>query len=141
MAYNDWPDCRGVFLSDDYFIRVNDEDHIRIISFVDGGEVSSAFNRAAEIARQLGETTENFAKHEKYGYLNSSPGNIGTAMKVLVHIKSDHPNLVEWGRQKGLKVISHGHNMYDIENIARYGKSEHEIIEDFCCCIEEILPI
>ena len=40
-----------------------------------------------------------------------------------------------------MKVISHGHNMYDVETVARYGKTEHEIIEDFCCCLEEILPI
>ena len=62
-------------------------------------------------------------------------------MKVTVHLRIEHPDLKSWCEEKGLKVTSFGHNMYDIENVARYGKSEHEIIEDFCCCLEEILPL
>jgi len=62
-------------------------------------------------------------------------------MKVTVRLKSKQANFESWGASKGLKVIAHGHNMYDVETVARYGKTEHEIIEDFCCCLEEILPI
>lgn len=46
-AGRDWPNNRGIFVADtkQFFVWVNEEDHMRIISMQDGGDIVSIFER------------------------------------------------------------------------------------------------
>lgn len=49
-AGRDWPDNRGIFCADNrkFFVWVNEEDHMRIISMEDGGDIVGIFKRWSE---------------------------------------------------------------------------------------------
>lgn len=46
-AGRDWPNSRGIFCADNkqFFVWVNEEDHMRIISMEEGGDIVSIFTR------------------------------------------------------------------------------------------------
>lgn len=46
-AGRDWPNNRGIFCADSrqFFVWVNEEDHMRIISMQNGGDIVSIFDR------------------------------------------------------------------------------------------------
>merc|ERR1719342_1633716 len=48
-GYDDWPTGRGIFHNKDktFLIWVNEEDHLRIISMQQGGDVKAVFERLA----------------------------------------------------------------------------------------------
>lgn len=46
-AGRDWPNSRGIFCSDNgkFYVWVNEEDHMRIISMENGGDIVAIFKR------------------------------------------------------------------------------------------------
>ena len=73
----DWPDNRGIFVSDDeqFLVWVNEEDQLRIISMRKGGDVKAVF---ALLVKGLN-TIENYLKSkgkefktDKLGYVYMS---------------------------------------------------------------------
>ncbi len=84
----DWPHARGCFVSHDTRFRVwiNEEDHLRIISMDDHGDMATTFNRIA-LALGLLEEKLDFARNNTLGYLAACPSNIGTGMRAGVHIR------------------------------------------------------
>jgi len=46
-AGRDWPNNRGIFCADSrkFFVWVNEEDHMRIISMEEGGDIVGIFSR------------------------------------------------------------------------------------------------
>ena len=83
----DWPQSRGCFVSHDTRFRVwiNEEDHLRIISMDDHGDMAMTFNRLV-LALELLKDKLDFARDETLGYLTACPSNIGTGMRAGVHI-------------------------------------------------------
>jgi creatine kinase/arginine kinase len=139
---SDWPVARGSYVSKDqrFQIWINEEDHMRIMYLEDGSDlkhVASQLFRALDLLN----TRLKFARSDRYGYLNSCPTNIGTAMRVSVHMKipkTSEDELKKLCRPNGLAVRGTGgehtailDDTYDISYRKRLGGSEKELATDF----------
>ncbi len=84
----DWPESRGIFLSDDEksIVWVNEEDHLRIISMEKGEKIAETFNRLCIFLTAL-EKNIVFSFDPHLGYLTSCPTNLGTGIRAGVHIR------------------------------------------------------
>ncbi len=135
-ANRHWPMSRGIFHNKDktFLTWVNEEDHLRVISMQQGGDIQQVFSRLAKAVNEL-ESKLGFSRHERYGYLSSCPTNLGTAMRASVHVKlpkvSQRPDFKEYCASLGLSVRGiHGEHseseggVYDISNTRRLGLSE-----------------
>jgi len=149
----DWPDARGVYRdtweeTPNLMIWVNARDHIGIISNAKGGDVQGVFSRMSKAAWALETALRDrghaFAEDRRLGFLNTSPSDIGPALRASVSIK-----LVRLGQHKGFdnlmkrlrldaraEISSHssGSNdqrytgIFDIGNAAGLGKTEVQLI-------------
>lgn len=159
----DWPDGRGIY-SDNFdapnlMIWCNARDHIGIISNAKGGDVQGVFTRMSQAAIRLEKNLMDrghvFAEDRRLGFLNSSPSDIGPALRASVSIK-----LVRLGRCKGFHNLlqrlrldvradytqTPGNNdkqytgIFDIGNSETLGKSEVQLInimiKGVAVCIE-----
>ena len=133
-------------------ILLNSQDHIEIQVFNSGMELESTFNLAKEIDNKF-DKTFCIAKSKKYGYLTSSPLNVGTGLKaeITVHL----PGLTMTGNIRkvivamnnfGLsfsgKFVSNQENIgdiYKIENKQTLGISEDNIIKNLKAIIDKII--
>lgn len=84
----DWPEGRGFFVSYDetFFLWVNNEDQLSIISMDSKGLISETFERLC-VASKVIEGIMHFSQDEHLGFVTSSPENIGTAMGASVRFK------------------------------------------------------
>lgn len=50
-GYDDWPVGRGIFFSNDkkFLVWVNEEDHLRIISMQNGGNLAEVWQRLVKV--------------------------------------------------------------------------------------------
>lgn len=139
---SDWPVARGSYVSADgkFQIWINEEDHLRLMYLEQGSDLK---HTASELFKALDllNTKLKFAVSERYGYLNSCPTNIGTAMRVSVHLKipgSSEKSLKKICSPAGLAVRGTGGehtavvgDTYDISYRKRLGGSEAELATDF----------
>jgi len=137
----DWPEGRGIYHNRDktFLVWVNEEDHLRIISMQDGGDIKAVFTRLVG-ALNLLETRLSFLQNQHLGYISSCPTNLGTAMRASVHIRL--PNLAlnskELERITGKHELQirgiHGEHsdseagIFDISNRRRLGVTEVECV-------------
>lgn len=155
----DWPDNRGVFESNDkkFMVWVNEEDHLRIISIDQTGNITEVFNRLIKaidiIQKKLKSKQLYFAWKDDLGYLTACPSNLGTAMRAGVHIKLPqllkHNDILESAAKK-LKLQIRGTcgektkveaAVFDISNSQRLGVTEQQcckILYDGVCRIIEL---
>jgi len=140
--YRDWPEGRGVFLSEDrkFGVWVSEED-MRIFSLEQGADIYSVFDRLVRGLRAI-EALVPFAKDDRYGYLTSCPTNLGTAMRASVMIRlpkisKDEKAFKEMCTSMGLQARGmHGEHsesgeggIYDVSNRQRLGATETELIK------------
>jgi creatine kinase len=145
----DWPDARGIYCDNwqgdapSIIIWCNAEDHLWIISHGKGGNVQGVFTELSKAVSRL-ETAlkargRHFVEDAKYGFLNASPANIGTALRASVYVK-----LVRLSRQPGFSDLvsrlrlearsdySHSDRRFtgisEIANAEALGKSEVDLI-------------
>lgn len=138
----DWPASRGCFMSHDTRFRVwiNEEDHLRVISMDNHGDMATTFNRLVT-GLELLEKKLNFAWDDTLGYLASCPSNIGTGMRAGVHIRLPHlfqtPEILH-GEAKKLNLQVRGTRgektrvedaVFDISNEKRLGITEKDCIK------------
>lgn len=75
----------------DITMWLNNEDHLRIISESEGGDFASTFSEMRNALTQMEWSLEKrgreFCIHPRWGYLNASPENLGTAMRASVFIR------------------------------------------------------
>ncbi|THD24421.1 Arginine kinase [Fasciola hepatica] len=73
-GYRDWPVGRGIFHNKNktFLVWVCEEDHMRIISMQQGGNLAAVYRRLIE-GIQMIETKLNFAHSDKFGYLTCCP--------------------------------------------------------------------
>lgn len=139
-AYRDWPSGRGIFFNEDktFIVWVNEEDHMRIICLKMGALLEECFDFLKGAQAVLGEKL-NFAATPKFGNLAFCPTNLGTGMRLSVHIK-----LKEVQKLSIFKSICanmnldirgiHGEHteseggVFDISNKIRFGMTEREIL-------------
>jgi protein-arginine kinase len=138
----DFPKGRGIFYSKDKRFRVwlNEEDHLRLISQDNSGDLGGVFNHLCLGITELKKSLI-FAMDERYGNLTTCPTNLGTSMRAGVHIRLPHLN----ENRTFLKKIMSEHQLqlrgtggektevencvFDISNEKRLGISEVSIIK------------
>lgn len=133
----DWPEARGLFLSNDeaFSVWVNEEDEIRIIALKQGGDVAGVFKLLSSGIEALSKSLD-FLFSTELGYLTSCPTNLGTAMRASVHMKlerlgQNEASLKALADELGLQVRGiHGEHsssvggVFDISNRMRLGVTE-----------------
>ena len=92
----DWPDGRGIFCdswerSPNIMIWCNAWDHFWIISDAKGGDVQDVFTRLSKATWALETSLKQrgyaFVEDRRLGFLNTSPRDIGTALRASVYVK------------------------------------------------------
>jgi arginine kinase len=138
-ALRDWPTNRGIFISNDkqLLVWVNEEDHMRIISLEQGGNIKSVYERLQRTLNFLEQHLQ-FSYSDKFGYLTSCPTNLGTSLRASLHIKlayfkEEHLKLQAKELKLSVRGVHGEHsdsiaNIYDISNTQRLGVTEDEII-------------
>merc|ERR1712083_732757 len=143
-----WPDGRGIFHNNEenFFVWINEEDHMRIISMQKGDNIKQIFARFATACNEV----ENVLKAEGYefmhndhlGYILTCPSNLGTGLRAGAMIKlpllSKRKDFKDVARSMGLQVrgrrgvdsASEG-GIFDISNADRLGKSEVTLVNCF----------
>ena len=145
---------RGLFVSSNekLAIMVNEEDHLRIQSFMPGFQLKEAYKKASLADDKFGREVE-FAFDEKLGYLSSCPSNVGTNLRasVMLHL----PGLTLTGELEAAVralgklnfavrgIFGEGSenvgSLYQISNQITLGDSEEEIIEKISGTISKII--
>lgn len=137
---------------EDVSIMLNEEDHIRIQSFVEGSDILSAYKKADSIDDILSGVVE-YAYDSQYGYLTTCPSNVGTGLRAsyMLHLPaltgtSKLNSLAsEVGRfglnirgiySDGTKVIG---DIYQISNQVTLGFSEMDIIDNLSNIVYQIV--
>ncbi|XP_064105360.1 uncharacterized protein LOC135214834 isoform X9 [Macrobrachium nipponense] len=149
-----WPEGRGIFLNGDntLVIWVNEEDHLRIISMQEGGNLSEVYSRFVRAVTTLGEKLP-FSSSEHLGFLSFCPTNLGTGIRASVHIRlpklgEDMQTLEETANKYNLQVRgtsgehseAKGH-VYDVSNRRRLGITEIEAIQEMYDGVKEIIQL
>ena len=144
----------SILINDDENICIilNSQDHIEVQVFNSGMELESTFNLAREIDNKFEEIFD-IAKSKKYGYLTSSPLDVGTGLKaeVTIHL----PGLTMTGNIRKIatamnnlgvsfssKYVSGMENIgdiYKIRNKQTLGISEDTIIKNIKAISEKII--
>lgn len=145
----DWPDARGLWVNNDGSLAafVNKKDHVLISSCEKNNDLQAAFANLYKLTKKL-ETQLNskkwrFASNSKLGYLTTDPKDLGTGIKLSVHIKL--PTLSQDRRVSALlkmfqlnqkyKVVENDDkkdgDVLEISSVKTMGKTEVEITQDF----------
>jgi len=143
-----WPDARGVYHNDkqNFFVWINEEDHMRIISMEKGDNVKNIFvrfaNATAGVQKTLKAEGKDFMHNDHLGYILTCPSNLGTGLRAgamvnlpLLSKRKDFKDLCKkLGLQArgtaGVDSASTG-GTWDISNADRLGKSETQLVNIF----------
>merc|ERR1719433_162325 len=143
-----WPDARGIFHNEaqNFFVWVNEEDQMRIISMEKGDNVKNIFVRFANategVQKVLKADGKDFMHNDHLGYILTCPSNLGTGLRAGAMIKiplvSSRPDFKELCGKMGLQgrgtagvdSASVG-GTWDISNADRLGKSEVALVNIF----------
>eukprot|EP00931_Biecheleriopsis_adriatica_P043750 TRINITY_DN24_c0_g1_i1.p1 TRINITY_DN24_c0_g1~~TRINITY_DN24_c0_g1_i1.p1 ORF type:complete len:1146 (-),score=312.83 TRINITY_DN24_c0_g1_i1:153-3293(-) len=143
-----WPHGRGVFINGTKSLAawVNEEEHLRATSLRPDSDLQAAYKELAAlldgtVASLQRESGKGFARSDRLGYLNGSPGNVGTAMKACMVAKlpllkaAVQKELAEWCKARGLVVRSAVDDtgiklegMLEVSNRDRVGITEEESV-------------
>lgn len=133
-------------------LLVNGDDHVRIQTICSGMNISEAYDKANKIDDELSEKLE-VAFDEKYGYLTSSPTNVGTGFRVSYTLFL--PALSGAGKIGTLaaEVSKYGASLkalygedlnsktclFEVSNQRTLGSSEREIMENLNTLLDQIV--
>ena len=146
----DWPESRGLFHNKgkNFVVRVNEEDHVRVISLQPDGDVKKVFARwcrgVYEVERSVRAGGRTWMQNQHVGNFSSCVCNIGTGLRASMLLKL--PNILQQIGQDGLHSFcasmrmdcqaADGENSaggsdgkVDISNCDRIGKSEVELVQ------------
>uniref|UniRef100_H2Z954 creatine kinase n=1 Tax=Ciona savignyi TaxID=51511 RepID=H2Z954_CIOSA len=133
----DWPDARGLWHNSkkNFLAKINDEDHLGVLSTQQDGNLVQAFQRWNEgltkIENGVKKSGKEFMYDEHYGFIATCPSNIGTSLKAGVVLKI--PKMAKYWRLEEvltrlrLEKVDLG-DCLDISNADRIGHSEVEIL-------------
>jgi len=143
-----WPDARGIFHNEnmDFFVWLNEEDHMRIISMEKGDNIKAIFNRFAKSTEAIKEVLQannyDFMHNEHLGFILTCPSNLGTGLRAGAMVKLPHLSARPDFKQicaklslqargcAGVDSASTG-GTWDISNADRLGKSETTLVNIF----------
>jgi len=143
-----WPDARGIYHNDaaNFFVWINEEDHIRIVSMQKGPAIREIFTRfanaCAAMEKVFKEAGKAFMHNDHLGYVLTCPSNLGTGLRagamVTVPLISARPDFKDY--LKSVKLQARGTagvdsastgGTWDISNSDRLGTSEVELCNIF----------
>lgn len=137
-----WPKGRGIFVSEDrkFVAQINCKDHLRFGCAENGNDIKSVFLQLSEYNKIFKEQLQ-FIKHEKFGFLNSSPRLIGNAIEIGFLLSFAEPIELDTVRgiltQNDLRITNSrsegGNLLVEIRNNECLGLTEIETIKK---CIE-----
>merc|ERR1712193_18702 len=151
-----WPDARGIFHNEaqNFFVWVNEEDQMRIVSMQKGASVVEIFNRfsaATEgIQKVLKKEGYDFMHNDHLGWVLTCPSNLGTGLRAgaMVQVpkfsaRADFKQVLgKMGLQArgtaGVDSASTG-GTWDISNADRLGKSETQLVNIFIEGVAQII--
>lgn len=133
-------------------IMIGGKDHLGIQVFSCGLDLENTLNLAIEIDEKIGEAL-GYAINKKYGYLTSSPSNLGTGLRasVMVHlpalsITKNINKVLETIQDFGMNIRGiYGENrknqgdFYQISNKQTLGISEREIIKNLNVIVQKVM--
>ena len=121
-AARSWPDNRGIFhnATQTALCCVNEEDHCRIISMENGGDIPSVFARFCHLSDALKASAEaNGTKlmwNEKLGFMGTCPSNLGTGLRASVMVVLPEFNkLLEGTNHEDKELLEKVCSAYDLQ--------------------------
>jgi len=140
-----WPDARGIYHNNakNFFVWLNEEDHMRIVSMQKGDdvkEVTARFMRACDgVQKVLKAQGYDFMHSDHLGYILTCPSNLGTGLRagsmMLIPKLSAHPKFKSVVKAMGLQARG-GRGVdsaavggkFDISNADRIGRGEVDLV-------------
>lgn len=133
-------------------VILNSLDHFEIKTFSSGMELENLFNFAKEIDNNFDKTFD-IAKSKKYGYLTTSPINVGTGMRAVItvhlpgltktgNIRKIAQNLNNFGLSFTGVYINNQEvlgDIYQISNKQTLGISEETIVNNLMVITEKLI--
>ena len=148
-----WPKGRGIYHNKDktFLVWVNEEDHLRIISMQNGGNVGQVLERLIKGVKTIGAQAP-FSRDDRLGWLTFCPSNLGTTVRASVHIRlpkiSAKPEFKGIADKLGLQIRGiHGEHsdseggVYDISNKARLGLTEFEAVKQMYDGVKHLIEL
>jgi creatine kinase len=135
----------------------NEEDHCRIISMEDGGDIKGVFTHFCQLSHAIKEAAESHGKslmyNEQLGFLGTCPSNLGTGLRASVmvclpYLNKDVHKLEEVCNSLDLQprgsAGEHSEAVgarWDISNKQRLGFTEVELVQKLIDGISQLLAI
>ncbi|KAF7632333.1 Arginine kinase [Meloidogyne graminicola] len=148
-----WPTGRGIFhnAKKTFLVWVNEEDHLRIISMQNGGNVGQVLGRLINGVKAI-EAQVPFSRDDRLGYLTFCPSNLGTTVRASVHVKlpkiSAKPEFKKICEDMKLQIRGiHGEHseteggVYDISNKARLGLTEYDAVKQMYDGVKKLIEL
>lgn len=151
-----WPDGRGIFHNEsaNFFVWVNEEDQMRIVSMEKGDNIKGIITRfslgTSQIQKVLKENDADFMRSDHLGWILTCPSNLGTGLRagcmVKIPLFSARPDFKEVVAKMGLQArgtagvdsASTG-GTWDLSNADRLGKSEVQLVNIFIEGVAQII--
>lgn len=158
-AGRNWPEGRGIFHNEKKTVLAwcNEEDHCRIISMENGGDIKGVFERFCHLSHAIKAASESNGKSLMYsdslGFLGTCPSNLGTGLRgsvkvVLPHLNKDVHKLEEVCASLDLQprgsAGEHSEAVgakWDISNKQRIGFTEVQLVQKLIDGITKLLAI
>jgi len=152
-----WPDARGIFhnKANNFFVWVNEEDHMRIISMEKGDNVKGIFTRFANATKAIQEVLvgdgKDFMHNAHLGFILTCPSNCGTGLRAGAMVtvpkfstRADFKTVLGKMRLQargtaGVDSVSDGKGTFDISNADRIGYSEVQLCNMFIEGLAQII--
>lgn len=132
-------------------VWVNEEDHLRIISMQQGGNVGQVLDRLIRGVKIIEKLCQ-FSRDEHLGWLTFCPTNLGTTVRASVHVKipkvSARPDFKKICEELKLQPRGiHGEHtettggVFDISNKARLGVSEYDCVSHMYNGVKKLIEM
>jgi creatine kinase len=151
-----WPDARGIYHNDaqNFFVWVNEEDQMRIVSMEKGDNIAAIFKRFCDATKGVADVLKaegyDFMHNEHLGYILTCPSNLGTGLRagamVQVPLFSARPDFKDTLKKMrlqargtaGVDSASTG-GTWDISNSDRLGYSEVDLCNLFIEGVAQVI--
>jgi creatine kinase len=151
-----WPDARGIFHNEEqnFFVWVNEEDQMRIVSMQKGAAVREIFKRFADATKAIQEVLKaegyDFMHNDHLGWVLTCPSNLGTGLRAGAMVQvpkfSGRKDFKDVLGRMGLQARGTGGvdsasvgGTWDISNADRLGKSETQLVNIFIEGVAQII--
>jgi protein-arginine kinase len=126
-----------------FLVWINEEDHLSLISKSNDGRMSEAYGRIVRAMEKINQDLE-FQQHQRLGYLNFSPTNIGTALQVDMHVQllngSQLDRLIDFSRKLDMHIEPRDEkNVFHVSNMIRLGRTEFHIVRGMLDGVRQLI--